>query len=157
MFGTRTLQFARYRAFQSLLVQVTEMVFIDLTRIRLQRANYFCLHRGQFAGTHWKVASRRAGIGREIRGDHRWQSQQSRLELGLGFSSGSPRANDLDCGRAWLRKAFHRACRWIADCFCGIRKGSLYPPIDWANLEVTGVVAEWGEAAALAYISLCMG
>src|SRR5262249_38123495 len=31
--------------------------FIGLTRIRLQPAIYFCLHRGKFAGKHRKLAS----------------------------------------------------------------------------------------------------
>jgi len=29
---------------------------------------------------------------------------------------------NLDRWRAWLRKAFHRACRWNADCFRGTAK-----------------------------------
>ena len=32
-------------------------------------------------------------------------------EFRLGLSFGRSRANDLDCGRTWLRKAFHRARR----------------------------------------------
>jgi len=37
------------------------------------------------------------------RRNHRWQSPQSRIHL-AGLSSRSWRANDLDCGRALLRK-----------------------------------------------------
>jgi len=33
----------------------------------------------------------------EVLGNNRRQSQQSRMELGLRVSFGSPRANDLDC------------------------------------------------------------
>ena len=32
-------------------------------------------------------------------------------------------ANDLDCRRAWLRKAFHRARRRNTDCVFGTAKG----------------------------------
>jgi len=44
------------------------------------------------------------------------------MELGLRVSGGFRRANDLDCWRAWLRKAVHRACRWNANCVFGIAK-----------------------------------
>jgi len=36
------------------------------------------------------------GLGRrEVLGNHRWQSSQSRMEFGLGFSSRSWKANNL--------------------------------------------------------------
>jgi len=44
---------------------------------------------------------------------------QSRLEFGLGLSFESWGPNDLDCGRARRRKAFHGACRWKADRVSG--------------------------------------
>src|SRR5439155_21783885 len=46
----------------------------------------------------------------EILGNHREQSQQSRLELGLRLSRGFSRANNLDCWRtSRRRKAVHHA------------------------------------------------
>jgi len=74
-------------------------------------------------------------ISKAILGNHRWQSQQTRLELGLCLSDWFQWANDLDCRRASRRrKALRCACRWKADCVCGIGKSGLYPPIDWTNL-----------------------
>jgi len=56
--------------------------------------------------------------------NHCWQSQQSRLELGLCLSDWFQRANDLDCRRAsWWWKAFRCACGWKVDGVCGTRIG----------------------------------
>jgi len=45
------------------------------------------------------------------------------MELGLGLGCRPRGPNDLDCGRAWLRKAFHRACRWNPNYVRGTAKG----------------------------------
>jgi len=48
-----------------------------------------------------------------VLGDHRWQSQESRLELGLRLRCGFLRANGLDCWRAprWWKAAIRGTSR----------------------------------------------
>jgi hypothetical protein len=58
-----------------------------------------------------------------IRGFKGFPALHDGLELGLGLSYGSRRANDLDCGRARLRKAFHRPRRRITDGVPGAGTG----------------------------------
>ena len=41
----------------------------------------------------------------------------------MSLSAGFTRAKNLDCGRAWLWKAFHRSCRRNPDCVRGTAKG----------------------------------
>jgi len=61
-----------------------------------------------------------------ILGNHRRQSQQSRLELGLRCNRGFSWANDVRCGCAPRRpKAFRCARRWKTDCVHGTRISGL--------------------------------
>jgi len=72
-----------------------------------------------------------------IPGNHRWQSQQCWLELGLRCNCGSRRADDLRCGHSSRRrKAFHCARWWKAHGISKIRRGCLYPVVDWTSLEL---------------------
>ena len=43
--------------------------------------------------------------------------------VGLRVNGGRAGANNLDCGRAWLREAFHRVGRGTVDCVSGIATG----------------------------------
>jgi hypothetical protein len=51
--------------------------------------------------------------GSEALGNHRWQSRQSRLELGLRLSDWCQRANDVDCRRTPRRREAFRYCAEI--------------------------------------------
>jgi len=55
----------------------------------------------------------------------------------LGLSSESWRANNLDCGRAWLRKAFYRPGRGKANCVFGIGIGYFLSTDTSAALIIT--------------------
>ena len=122
--------------FQNLYVKATATVHI-----------IFSLRRGE---------QKRQNPQRDMLGNHRRQSTQSRVEHGLGISPGSRRSNNLDCGRSWVRKAFHRACGRIADCVRGIAKGDTRVRGEF-DLINHFVVAVWtaGEAKSATYENEC--